>query len=68
MRRTSATNVQMSGSKGYTVGQSQRKRWPDSSPPGLWYLRGSEVTLQKAGHKHDDLVAQGLRTIPCSDL
>lgn len=50
------------------AGQRKRRRLPDSSPPWQGYLRGSEVTFQISSHIHDDVIAQGLRTIPCFDL
>ena len=54
--------------KNVTAEKRKGQRLPCSSLPWLEYLRGSEVTLQKAGGKHDDLIAQGLRTVPCFDL
>ena len=54
--------------KNDTAEKRKGQRLPCSSLPWLGYLRSSEVALQKAGGKHDDLVAQGLRTVPCFDL
>lgn len=72
---TTAANVHsfshhctMPEGKGYTAGQRDRGRLIVLHLEVLGYLRGSEVTLQEAGHKHDDLVAQSLRTIPRFDL
>lgn len=80
MRRTTATNSVSNIWEGpqllmynarqtrATAGQRKRHRLPDSSPPWLGYLRGSEVTFQISSHKHDDVIAQGLRTVPCFNL
>lgn len=35
---------------------------------GMGHLQSCEVALEVASHKHDDLIGQGLRAVPSSDL